>query len=230
MLTAERISMNARFASFALVAWLSILSGYLVECRCFGQGTIYFDRSGFDAAISGIIGSRTDLDFQPPFPPGGIDQGEWVLYPPPLTMSGITFLSGGPLLIRWVSIDGNRVLNGYDSLSPLIVNMNAPTLAFGADFGSLVSSSFLATVTLNDGRVFTFTAPADPNLTFFGFVTQQPFSTLTFSDGGLIGIGLHEEILDNITVVQVPEPAVWVLLALGAFFLGWRWRKVLPRR
>jgi hypothetical protein len=89
---------------------------------------------------------------------------------------------------------------------------------------SPVYTSFLATVTLNDGRVFTFTAPADPNLRFFGFVTTQPFSSLTFSDGGLIG-PFHGEILDNITVVTVPEPGVFALLALGALFLGWRWRR-----
>jgi hypothetical protein len=106
--------------------------------------------------------------------------------------------------------------------------MNGPTLAFGADFASLLRpfyTSFLATVTLNNGNVFTFTAPADPNSTFWGIVTTQPFSTLTYSDGGLIGQGLHEEILDNITVVQVPEPGVYALFGLGALLLSWRWRR-----
>ena len=114
-------------------------------------------------------------------------------------------------------------LNGI-GLSPLMVDMNGPTLAFGADFSSLLTpfyTSFLATVTLNDGRVFTFTAPADPNLRFFGFVTTQPFSNLTFSDGGLIGQGLHEEILDNVTVVQVPEPGVLALFTLGGLVFAW---------
>jgi hypothetical protein len=118
-------------------------------------------------------------------------------------------------------------LNNYDSLTPLGVDLNGPALAFGADFASLlrpVYTSFLATVTLDDGSMFTFTAPANPNSTFFGFITTQPFSTVTFSDGGLIGIGFHEEILDNITVVRVPEPSVFALLALGALLLGWRWR------
>jgi hypothetical protein len=81
-------------------------------------------------------------------------------------------------------------------------------------------------VTLNDGRVFTFTAPAAPNSTFFGVVTTQPLTSLTFSDGGLQGTPppLHEEILDDITVVRVPEPGVFALLALGGLLLGWRWR------
>jgi len=151
-----------------------------------------------------------------------------MIYFEPLNISGLTFRSGGPLIIRLnVFPDFNHVLNSYDSLSPLMVDLNGPTLAFGADFSSYLSpfyTSFLASVTLNDGRFFTFTAPADPNFTFFGFVTTQPFSSLTFSDGGLIG-PFHEEILDNITVVHVPEPGVFALLALGALLLGWRWRK-----
>ena len=142
-------------------------------------------------------------------------------------MSGITFRGGGPQLIRPMSVDGNLALINYDSLGPQIVDMNGPTLAFGADFASFLNpvyTSFLATVTLNDGRVFTFTAPADPNFTFFGFVTTQPFSSLAFSDGGLIG-PFHGEILDNITVVTVPEPGVFGLFALGTLLLGWRLRK-----
>lgn len=122
------------------------------------------------------------------------------------------------------------MFNNYDSLSPLTVDMNRPALAFGADFASLLNpvySEFLATVTLDNGDVFAFTAPANPNFTFFGFVTTQPFTRLTFSDGGLIGIGFHEEILDNITVVTIPEPSVAGLLALSGLLLGSRslWRR-----
>jgi hypothetical protein len=210
----------------AFATCLTVVFAYGARPPCFGQSTIYWDRSMFEAAISDLAGTRADMDFQPPFPPGGIDQGVWIRYSMPLTISGITFRSTAPLLIRTQGA-GNYFLNNYDSLTPLGLDMNGPTLAFGADFASYVSpvySSFLATVTLNDGRVFTFTAPADPNFTFFGFVTTQPFSSLTFSDGGLIG-PFHEEILDNITVVQVPEPGVWALLALGALPLGWRWRR-----
>jgi hypothetical protein len=41
----------------------------------------------------------------------------------------------------------------------------------------------------------------------------------------LIGPGFHEEILDNITVVTVPEPGVLALFALGVLLLGWRLRR-----
>lgn len=217
--------MKTQSAHFALGALLAINFGF--QSACLGQGTIYRDRSEFEAALSGTAGTRTDIIFDGPFPPGGfVVEGEVRGYFPPLTVSDLTFHSGGVLLIRTFA-DGNRWLNNYDSLTPLGVVMNGPALAFGADFSSFLRpdyTSFLATATLNDGRVFTFTAPADPNFTFWGIVTSQPFSSLTFSDGGLIGIaGYHEEILDNITVVSVPEPGVCALLALGGLLLGWRW-------
>ncbi len=216
-----------QFIWIAWVARLTMLAGCAGVWPCLGQGTIYRDRSVFEAAISSMVGIRTDVDFQPPLPPGGIDEGLWVRYFSPLTMSGLTFRSGGPLLIRLDSIipGPDRKLNNYDSLTPLTVDMNGPAMAFGADFSSWLSpvySNFLATVTLDNGTVFTFTAAAaDPDSTFFGFVTTQPFSSLTFSDGGLIGIGLHEEILDNITVVTIPEPGMVGLFGLGALVLGW---------
>jgi hypothetical protein len=192
---------------------------------CFGQGTIYFDRGNFEFAIAGLSGIRQDVDFR------GLEGFHF----PPLTVSGLTFRGGGPQRVETLSEGGSLALINYDSLTPQLVDMNGPTLAFGADFSSLLSpvyTSFLATVTLNDGRVFTFTAPADPNFTFWGIVTTQPFTSLTFSDGGLIGLPppLHEEILDNITVVRVPEPGVRAILAVGALFLCWRWRTLRKLR
>lgn len=220
---------RSHFIRMVLAAWLTVSVVCQSARPCFGQGTTYTDRGAFEMAISSLAGTRTDLDFEPPLPPGGIDEGDWVRYFS-LTMSGITFHSGGVLMIRLDSVIlSNRVLNNYDSLSPLTVDMNGPTLAFGADFSSWLNpvySEFLATITLDNGDVFAFTAPSDPAFTFFGIVTTQPFSRLTFSDGGLIGIGFHEEILDNITVVTIPEPATLGLFSLGALVLGWRLRKL----
>lgn len=223
-----RANMKTRHTHCALFVWLTMSLACAVTLPSFGQSVTYTTRSAFEAAIAGLAGIRLDVDFQGPLPPGGTGQPERMHYGSPLTVSGLTFRSGGPLIISIISVDGNRVLNNYDSLTPLSVDMNGPATAFGADFSSLLNpthSSFLAAVTLDNGTGFTFTAPADPNFAFFGFVTMQPFWSLTFSDGGLIGIGLHEEILDNITVVTVPEPSVFALFALGALFLGCRIHK-----
>lgn len=191
---------------------------------CPGQGVIYSSREAFDAAITALSGNKLDVDFEGPLPPGGTDFGGMVGYMSPLIVSGVAF--HGSVFLR--DTGGGWILNNYDSLSPLVVDMNAPSLAFGADFASLLSpthTSFTATVSLDNGAVFTFEAPADPGFVFFGVVTAQPFSKLTFSDGGLLFGYLHEELLDNLTVVTVPEPGLFALFALGAWFLGWRPRK-----
>ncbi|MCW5555434.1 MAG: PEP-CTERM sorting domain-containing protein [Verrucomicrobiae bacterium] len=191
---------------------------------CLGQGVIYSSREAFDAAITTLSGNRLDVNFDGPLPPGGTDFGGMVGYMSPLIVSGVAF-HGSVFLYDTGS---GWILNNYDSLSPLVVDMNAPSLAFGADFASFLSpthTSFTATVSLDNGAVFTFEAPADPDFVFFGFVTAQPFSRLTFSDGGLLFGYLHEELLDNITVVTIPEPVTLGLFSLGALVLGWRLRR-----
>jgi hypothetical protein len=94
----------------AFATCLTVVFAYGARPPCFGQSTIYWDRSMFEAAISDLAGTRADMDFQPPFPPGGIDQGVWIRYSMPLTISGITFRSTAPLLIRTQGA-GNYFLN-----------------------------------------------------------------------------------------------------------------------
>ncbi len=199
----------------------------MVACTvtCLSQNVTYTSRTAFNAAVAGIAGTRLDLGFEPPLPPGGTSVGGGAFrYWAPWAVGGLTF-GGEVLLIRPerfpLASSTNNVLNNYDSFTPLTVGLNGLSRAFGAEFGSLLSptySSFTATVSLDNGEVFTFTAPANPNRAFFGFVTTQSFSKLTFSDGALVGVPvpLHEEILDNITaIVVVPEPSVTVLCLLA---------------
>lgn len=119
-----------------------------------------------------------------------------------------------------------------DSNTPLGIHFANGARAFGADFSSDVSlfqSSFTATLSLNNGEQFTFTAPASPNSVFFGFISPTPFTDITFSDGGIFrispGVNLHEEKIGNLYVVlEIPEPSGAVFLALGAAALFWRRR------
>jgi hypothetical protein len=211
----------SRLLSFSLGVWLLLVATAL---SCLGQGVIYNSRSAFNTAIASLAGSRRDLNFEGALPPGGTDFGGFVGYISPLTVSGVKFR--GSIFLHDTA--RGRDLINYDSLAPLMVEMDGPAIAFGADFSSLLSpaySSFTATVLLDSGERFTFAAPANPNFAFFGFMTSQPFSSLTFSDGGLIAGYLHEEIIDNITVIVVPEPSVVGLLASGTLLLGWRFAR-----
>ena len=72
--------MKKQINHLALGACLTALFAYLGMLPCFGQGSIFFDRSGFDQAISGLNGIRTDVNFEPPFPPGGTAEGDDVYY------------------------------------------------------------------------------------------------------------------------------------------------------
>ncbi len=112
------------------------------------------------------------------------------------------------------------------------IHFETGALAFGADFSSLLfpynTSNFTATIKVQGGDTFSFSATPGPGSTFFGFLEKGPFTDLTFSDGGAFGIrqgtdGLpngtyHEELIGNpYMVVGVPEPRVISLLLLGLF-------------
>ena len=79
---------------------------------------------------------------------------------------------------------------------------------------------------MDTGEELSFTALARPDQTFFGFVTAQPFSRVTFSDGGLMN-GSHGEVLDSVTAVIVPEPTTLALFSLGGLgaALAWSFRR-----
>lgn len=197
---------------------------------CAAQGVIYTSRGAFEAAVFGLAGDRRDVDFEGALPPGGIDHGGGVImYFSPFALSRMTFV-GVPVI--YTTANG-RVFVNFDSLSPLMVIMDVPSLAFAADFSALrtpAGTPFTATLSFDNGDVFTVSAAADPNRAFFGYVTTRPFSSLTFSDGGWGMEKLHAELLDNITAVIVPEPNMFDLFTLGALLLGGQvvWRHKRP--
>jgi hypothetical protein len=142
-------------------------------------------------------------------------------------ISDLTFT--GRDLSRY-QINAGVALFNFDSNFPLSVHFANGARAFGADFSSQYRGvpSFTATMSLDNGETFHFTASTDPNSTFFGFVSPTPIFDLTFSDGGLLPntASGHEELIANVFVVTVPEPATLALAGLGAaLLLGWRLRR-----
>ena len=149
-----------------------------------------------------------------------------------MTISNVTF-TGRSLGAK--GIDSGIALYNFDSHIPLSIHFANGARAFGADFSSQYNAvpSFTATLSLDNGETFQFTAPTDPNSTFFGFVSPTPIMDITFSDGGLFpspGIG-HQELIGNLyMVMQVPEPAAIAWAGLGAaLLLGWRLHKKRKR-
>jgi hypothetical protein len=208
--------MQVRILSFVVVFkyWLA-----------FSQASFYTDQFSFRAAGQNLAGTKQAISFS------SLQPGWWGGF---LTISNVTF--SGHLVARWqgdsIAIANEASLNNYDMDVPMSIHFETGALAFGADFSSLLfpynTSNFTATITVQGGDIFSFSAAPGPGSTFFGFIEKSPFRDLTLSDGGAFGIrqgtdGLpngtyHEELIGNpYMVVGVPEPGVIYLLLLGLF-------------
>lgn len=178
----------------------------LAQSHCHAQGTIYTDRSSFNAALQ----SSTTITFAGlPDPSPGIGRS-------PIAISGVTFTNNSARLFT-----GSGYLWNFDSSYPVGIFLPNGKNAFGADFsgGIVQNNPFSATLTftLFDGQTFThsFTGQLD-SWTFLGFAFSQPIRNLVYSDGGPVLPGAHEEMLDNVTFgVAVPEPQTSLLAAIG---------------
>jgi hypothetical protein len=171
------------------------------------QSSVYFNRASFVRAAQTLPGTFQTISYFPP------------INGPVYTIADVTF-RGTYLLGDW-----NGGLYNFDGTNPgLSIHYATGAQAFGADFSSALSyagySSFTATVSLDTGERFQFTAPTDPNFRFFGFISPTPIMDMTFSDGGLYGLDhLHEELLGNIVMVTVPEASTLALLGVGGLFV-----------
>lgn len=191
-----------------------------------GASVTYFDRTAFTNACLALSGVRQNISFDAYAP----EEGMYTEFGPSftlLTSSATTFTTRGYLIAsRAPSVtDSSAVLHSFDSSSSLRIQFGSGALAFGADLSSYISpafASFTATVSLDTGETFSFTSPANPHYTFFGFTSDIPVTDLTFSDGGT-AFGYHEELIRDIHMVTViPEPGSLALLGLGTAVFGYR--------
>jgi hypothetical protein len=205
----------------SIVSLLGMASGY-------SQGTLYTDRSLFNAALQ----SSTTIDFESLPPYDGLGTGESpitvsLLTPPFTSLLTITNFehrlfvagSGG---FNPTPGTGQYIWN-FDSSYPIGIFFPGGRNAFGADFsGGIQGNSYSATLTftLLGGQTYThnFTGQ-DGQWTFRGFAFTQTITSVIYDDGGQFLPGTHEEMIDNVTYgVAVPEPQV---LGLGlAALLG----------
>lgn len=199
--------MKARFTNLVCALCFT----FVLEFPAYSQSTVYLDdRYTFESSAFTLPGTFQRITDFP------------AVNGPELTMSYLTF--GG----RYLVSSPNGVLWNFDGSAPGIsIHFAKGAVAFGADFSSALSShgfsTFTATISLDNGESFQFTAPTDPNFRFFGFISPTPIMEVTFSDGGLLGLpafSLHEEALRNITVVTVPEPCSLALLGCGGVLLA----------
>jgi hypothetical protein len=173
----------------------------------------YNDRAAFAAASTGL----QTIDFE-----GYAPVNSWaVAGSGPLAgysavFSEVTFTSQDTRLFvfdpGWTgfgldhSFNTGQYLINNGSFSALGIALPSGITAFGADFASFYGSAPLATVTLAGGSSYTLSAPVRPNSTFFGFTSDEPIASVTYSDNYSGG---HFEITDNVSfgIAAVPEPS-----------------------
>jgi hypothetical protein len=206
--------MKTRFIHFIWPVCLILIP----NPRVWSQSTIYYDPLTFQLAAQNVPGNHQSISAFPP------------VNGPAVTISNLTF-RGGYLI---GSPDG--LLWNFDSEIPLTIHFANGARAFGANFSSVLLPSdpfpFTATLSLDNGETFRFTAFTALSFTFFGFISATPIMDVTFSDGGLFGVDhLHEELIGNIITVTVPEASTLVFLGMGGFFFAAHLlhRRVRPR-
>jgi hypothetical protein len=199
-----------------------------------GDVILFDNRADFDGATSG----RTMIDFE-----GIAPDGQDVLFPcpPGITLSGVNFITtngaaggfgvAGKGADNFKIFPGNSVmLSGQQGLDPdIVATLSGSYLSFGVDFTALALGTE-TTFMLSTGDSFTRTTTSD--LSFVGLLSTDPFTEVTISIPPP-GFGPVALFIDNFTfgdeVFATPEPASWIMSALGGGamvgFSRWRTRR-----
>jgi hypothetical protein len=197
-------------------------------------GTVVVDSAQFAAdTTGGITGNFTDV----PTPnPGGSCVGS-PCFGGANPLSGFASLKGvsfsTPNLNGNVNVDSAGFYGGNDlsvkyavnsvydgPLADIIViTLPSATTAFALDFNTLFTST-TETFSLSNGFSTSVSNTANinsgPNLEFIGFISTDPFNTITLS----VPNGQSLVIADFTTASAVPEPSTWAMMLLGFAGLG----------
>jgi hypothetical protein len=154
--------------------------------------------------------------------------------PPGLTRDGVNFQSTGNGLY---AIDRNYLFPTFAWNAPavldadvqipssqLVATLPPNTTAVAGTISDFFTTNF--TITLASGGAQTFSlpnVPGQPTLTFVGFTSDVPITSVAFQDSfGAPVLGSFEVA----TFTAVPEPSTLALFGLGtAALAGWRWRR-----
>lgn len=106
---------------------------------------------------------------------------------------------------------GTGTVGLLNNLDPETLTFDNPVTAFSADFGSILNYGASISIAI-DGNTFTLLTNNFPNLSFFGYASATPFSSVSIQ-----AANNAYPIIDNITLgtTNIPEPATIALLGLG---------------
>jgi len=209
------------------LATLSLL-GSLQICHA---GTLVVDSAQFAADTTGAVtGNFTDV----PLPNCNVTAACFGGANPLngyASLKGVSFST--PNLNGNVNVDSAGFYGANDLSVPYAVNsvydgpladiivitLPSAATAFALDFNTLFTST-TETFTLSNGFSTSVSNTANinsgPNLQFIGFISTNPFNTITLS----VPNGQSLVIADFTTASAVPEPSTWAMMILGFAGVG----------
>jgi hypothetical protein len=183
--------------------------------------TLYYDRSTFNAAITGSL----DFDSFEGSPVGGSAS----LARPGYTVSEVngsaSAIATGPM--GTLATHGSSAAQYHDDvLSKLVFSFNSSINAFGFDISAGPGDH---TISVEGGASGSF-ALAEFTPTFFGVIDDSgTFNTLSFDVSGTGSVVFDSVSYGSTTLAAVPEPSTFVLGLVGAGLAGagcwWRRRR-----
>ena len=179
---------------------------------------VFSDRGAFLAATVTTITETFDTqNADRPFHTVAADLGAFSLSMTPGASEVYNFVDVPPLMTSATSVNGSAHLVVFtDAGVDLTFQFDQAFTAFGADFKG-INDEFERTQFSVDGQVVAIPGePVNLQLTFFGFTSDTPFTSLTFH-------GVRNDIygIDDVSlgyasrVPAIPEPGSLAMLSLG---------------
>jgi hypothetical protein len=173
--------------------------------------TTYTSRASFNAAV----GSTTTQNFNSylsdtSFRTAVVDVGDFSLSATGSPTTGYDLIDVNPDV--GTDVDGTTNVRAATSNSPLttvVFTFNSPITAFGADFRDL-NNDAIRTQLLAAGDNVVPPIGGNIGLSFFGFTSSVPFSTVVFAPVTLDVYGI-----DNVSYANVPEPSTFLIATIG---------------
>jgi hypothetical protein len=203
--------------SSALATVLACLSSYALAVP-----TVYSDRTTFEAAAGAFaVESFDSFLADTPFHTVPVAVGPFTISMTGTPSTDYNFIDLAPPNTPETDVNGTTNMRVFTNSNPgapsddLVLTFDQPIVAFGADFRSL-NDEITRTQVLVGPDTIALPISADSGLlTFFGFTSATPFTTVIFQ-------GLANDVygIDNLTYSSVPEPGVLLMLGLGLAALG----------